>query len=63
MYNENNVNESIIVDKAGRIQMRDKGFEDLKDRLDEEAYFATAAQKDEAKKSGIAKRKRKERER
>lgn len=63
MYNENNVDESIIVDKAGKIQMRDKGFEDLKDRLDEEAYFAAAAQKSDAKKSGISKRKRKERER
>lgn len=63
MYNENNVDASIIVDKAGKIQMRDKGFEDLKDRLDEEAYFAAAAQKSDAKKSGISKRKRKERER
>ena len=63
MYNENNVDESIIVDKAGRVQMRDKEFEDLKDRLDEEAYFASAAQKNDAKKSGISKRKRKERER
>lgn len=63
MYNENNVDESIIVDKAGRVQMRGKEFEDLKDRLDEEAYFASAAQKNDAKKSGISKRKRKERER
>ena len=63
MYNENNVDESIIVDKAGKIQMRDKGFSDLKDRLEEEAYFTAASQKTDVKKTEQTKRKRKERER
>lgn len=63
MYNENNVDESVIVDKAGKIQMRGKEFEDLKDRLDEEAYFAATAQKSSAKKIIGIRRKKKERER
>lgn len=63
MYNENNVDQSIIVDSAGRIQMRDRGFTDLKDRLEEEGYFTAASQKTDIKKSGQTKRKRKERER
>lgn len=63
MYNENNIEESIIVNKAGKIQMRGKDFEDLKDRLDEQAYIVASAQKNDTKEIAPVKRKRKERER